>query len=49
MCDINCVIYVDSDGDRVTISTDDELTEALSQFDGSIFRIRLKSKPISFM
>lgn len=36
------VAYTDTDGDRVTISTDDELTEALSQFDGTIFRILIK-------
>uniref|UniRef100_A0A1X7T7Q1 ZZ-type domain-containing protein n=1 Tax=Amphimedon queenslandica TaxID=400682 RepID=A0A1X7T7Q1_AMPQE len=38
------VTYADADGDKVTISTDDELTEALSQFDGTIFRIAIKSK-----
>ena len=39
--------FIDPDGDRVSISTDDELTEALSQFDGTIFRIAMKSKFIA--
>ena len=34
---------VDADGDHVTISSDEELLEALDQFDGSIFKIHLKS------
>ena len=34
----------DAEGDRITISSDDELLEALDQFDGSIFKIHLKSK-----
>jgi sequestosome 1 len=38
------VSYIDTDGDRVTISSDDELTEALSQFDGNIFRLLIKKK-----
>ncbi len=34
--------YVDSDGDIVTISSDEELVEALDQFEGNIFRLYLK-------
>lgn len=32
----------DSDGDVVTISSDEELVEALDQFEGSIFHLYLK-------
>ena len=34
----------DPDGDHITISSDEELLEALDQFDGSIFKIHLRSK-----
>lgn len=34
----------DSDGDRVVISSDDELTDALDQFDGSVFKLHVKSE-----
>lgn len=32
----------DSDGDIITISSDEELVQALDQFEGSIFRLYLK-------
>ena len=35
----------DSDGDMITISSDEELVEALGQFDGGLFKLYLlKSK-----
>ena len=34
----------DAEGDHVNISSDEELLEALDQFDGSIFKIHLISK-----
>ena len=32
----------DSDGDLITISSDEELVEALDQFEGNIFRLYLR-------
>ncbi len=37
-------LTADNDGDRIVISSDEELLEALDQFDGSVFRLFLKSK-----
>ena len=39
-------LRVDAEGDYVNISSDEELVEALDQFDGSIFKIHLKSENI---
>lgn len=36
-------MHADAEGDHITISSDDELLEALDQFDGSIFKIHLRS------
>ena len=36
------LITVDGDGDRVAVSSDEELTDALDQFDGTIFRLHIK-------
>ncbi len=37
----------DSDGDMITISSDEELVEALGQFDGGLFKLYLlKSKQL---
>eukprot|EP00731_Ephydatia_muelleri_P030598 Em0022g112a len=36
------VAWVDGDGDRITISSDAELLEAMDQFDGSVFRIQIR-------
>ena len=41
---LRCDLFTDSDGDRVVISTDEELTDALDQFDGSVFKLHVKSK-----
>lgn len=40
----NCFTFspADSDGDIITISSDEELVQALDQFEGSIFRLYLK-------
>lgn len=38
------VAWIDNDGDHIVISSDEELVDALDQFDGSVFRIYLKSK-----
>ena len=32
----------DTDGDLIVISSDEELVEALDQFDGNVFRLYLK-------
>jgi len=37
-------LLADDDGDHIVISTDEELVDALDQFDGSVFRLYLKSK-----
>lgn len=37
-------LLTDAEGDPITISSDEELLEALDQFDGTIFKIHLKSK-----
>ena len=34
--------FTDNDGDLIVISSDEELVQALDQFDGSVFRIYLK-------
>lgn len=34
----------DSEGDRIVISSDEELLEALDHFDGTLFRLHIKSK-----
>ena len=39
----------DAEGDPITISSDEELLEALDQFDGTIFKIHLKSKCIKYL
>ena len=36
--------FTDSDGDLVVISSDEELVEALDQFDGTVFRLYLKRR-----
>ena len=36
------LIFTDRDGDLITISSDEELVEALDQFEGDIFRLYLK-------
>ena len=44
---IHCflLLIADSDGDLIVISSDEELVDALGQFDGTIFRLHLlKSK-----
>ena len=41
------LFIADSDGDRVVMSSDDELTDALDQFDGTVFKIHVKSKHIA--
>ena len=38
------IFSTDAEGDYINISSDDELLEALDQFDGSIFKIHLKSE-----
>lgn len=35
---------IDADGDRISVSSDEELADALGQFDGTIFRLHIKSK-----
>lgn len=44
----NCITVflspADAEGDHITISSDEELLEALDQFDGSIFKLYLISK-----
>ena len=37
-------LLADDDGDHIVISTDEELVDALDQFDGSVFRLYLKSE-----
>ena len=39
-------LFTDAEGDPITISSDEELLEALDQFDGTIFKIHLKSKSL---
>ena len=34
--------FADNDGDLIVISSDEELVQALDQFDGSVFRLYLK-------
>lgn len=34
----------DSEGDRIVISSDEELLEALDHFDGTLFRLHIKSE-----
>lgn len=36
--------FTDSDGDLIAISSDEELVEALDQFDGTVFRLYLKRR-----
>lgn len=38
------VAWIDADGDRITISSDEELVEALDQFDGNVFRLHIKKR-----
>ena len=38
-----CVCVVDADGDRIVISSDEELTDAIEQLDGSVFKIHVKT------
>ena len=33
---------IDGDGDRISISSDAELVEALDQFDGTVFRLLIR-------
>lgn len=45
LCERNFPLFsTDAEGDYINISSDDELLEALDQFDGSIFKIHLKSE-----
>jgi sequestosome 1 len=36
--------WADAEGDHISISSDDELLEALDQFDGSIFKVHLRRR-----
>ena len=38
------VAWMDDDGDHIVISSDEELLDALDQFDGSVFRLYLKKR-----
>jgi hypothetical protein len=46
MVHLNSLPYLDTDGDVITISSDEELVEALGQFEGNIFRLLLKKSII---
>lgn len=37
-----CSVLADADGDIVSISSDEELVEALDQFEGNVFRLFIK-------
>ena len=37
------VCDIDADGDRIVISSDEELTDAIDQLDGSVFKIHVKT------
>lgn len=41
------ISYLDGEGDRITVSSDEELTDALDQFDGTIFRLHLKKRNVA--
>lgn len=43
---IFCCCFADSEGDLIVISSDEELVEALDQFDGTVFRLYLKKSKI---
>lgn len=37
------VAWIDADGDRIVISSDEELTDAVDQLEGSVFKIHVKT------
>ena len=42
-CTLPIPHFADDEGDRITISSDEELLEAMDQFDGSIFKLYIRS------